>query len=1077
MKKQITFLLITVLAGLVLVTTAFAQNQIGVQTKSFFNSVSTPAFGTTQNFLPVSPQAGSLGIFGQIPVGNYTGTAEISIPLYEIKYKELSVPIGISYHASGVKPDVFSGTVGLGWTLQAGGMISRVINGDPDFGELLPSESPIIPMTPEDPRKEVDWASTAQIERPLKDALTYDPKSDPDEYYFNINGKTGRFYMQYDGTFIVQSLDGGTFQITANTGLLSGGFLPLEQTRVPDAGTTSHTYNNQITMYDALKGFTMIDENGIKYSFGGSLNTIEFSRPGFNEYSSDAFKFFSAFVQPMSWYLTSIESPNGYKIDFTYKQQTIITKVRFCDVAVVDMNNSTHMCVGYTFPDSEKSTLINGCYLTRISFPTGYVDFANSMACDQLDYLYQGNDNYDISKFNKFQYYDDVHWANTEKVVDPNYDSNPEKVRNRFFPYRLDKVTVYNNDSKLIRYFSFGYTGNRNTRLKLTSLTVGGENDDDLLNSHKNSYSYYFDYNSTQLPPYLSNKTDYYGYYNGRLLFNEATISDRNNNYYLFMRNHPGYLDTAKMPDFTYGQAEILQKVTYPTKGYSVFEYESHDYGCSAEIWPFGINNNPNGTLPSGGVRIKSVKSYDKGGSILQEKRYHYTKNYLSGGTLSSGVLAYKPQYEERYNNVYIQYGGPGKAAPALIKEYLRFSTNPIYPMSSTRGNHVTYSEVTVEEVGNGYTVYKYKNFDNGYNDIAPLNQASNALTTDWGGLLKIDLWKKEEGQSLKLERGQILSEEVYTQSKKLQKKVLYTYDTSNARFDEGVRYLRLTPNSVNMLDRYRSHRISAGLHFTYFPCLKEKTVIDYANKPIEVKEVYAYTSQYRLPKSVTAIDSQGKILESRFVYPFERTTTSDIFQAMTTKHMYNYPVESSKIIDGKMISKEMWEYTSGLAPDAPSLILPHKRLMQYLGSPVYIEATINRYDSDASPQSIEYLSGDKLVLLWADKGTSVAAKIDGLSYQEVSEALGESFIKNIYTESPYFWYSCYSDLKKIKGSEVSVTTYDSVPLIGVAAETDSTGKTTYYSYDSLGRLTESYFMENGQKKIIKSYSYHYETY
>lgn len=54
-----------------------------------YNPISTPASGKSRDFLPVSPTVGSLGVFGQIPVGNYTGTADINMPLYTtIKCKE-----------------------------------------------------------------------------------------------------------------------------------------------------------------------------------------------------------------------------------------------------------------------------------------------------------------------------------------------------------------------------------------------------------------------------------------------------------------------------------------------------------------------------------------------------------------------------------------------------------------------------------------------------------------------------------------------------------------------------------------------------------------------------------------------------------------------------------------------------------------------------------------------------------------------------------------------------------------------------------------------------------------------------
>jgi hypothetical protein len=36
--------------------------------------------GSTKDIIPSSPKVASLGTFGQIPVGNFTGTATINIP-------------------------------------------------------------------------------------------------------------------------------------------------------------------------------------------------------------------------------------------------------------------------------------------------------------------------------------------------------------------------------------------------------------------------------------------------------------------------------------------------------------------------------------------------------------------------------------------------------------------------------------------------------------------------------------------------------------------------------------------------------------------------------------------------------------------------------------------------------------------------------------------------------------------------------------------------------------------------------------------------------------------------------------
>lgn len=64
-----------------------------------------------------------------------------------------------------------------------------------------------------------------------------------------------------------------------------------------------------------------------------------------------------------------------------------------------------------------------------------------------------------------------------------------------------------------------------------------------------------------------------------------------------------------------------------------------------------------------------------------------------------------------------------------------------------------------------------------------------------------------------------------------------------------------------------------------------------------------------------------------------------------------------------------------------------------------------------------------------------------------------------------------------LKDAFVSTFTYQ--PLVGVTSMTDSSGMTTYYSYDGLGRLTETYYYEGNvvssdKKRTLQQYEYHY---
>ena len=81
---------------------------------------------------PKSPTAAALGRYGEYPVSMYTGLPTIEIPIHEFRVGNLTVPIKLTYHAAGNRVADRASWVGLGWSLQTGGMISRTVQSRPD---------------------------------------------------------------------------------------------------------------------------------------------------------------------------------------------------------------------------------------------------------------------------------------------------------------------------------------------------------------------------------------------------------------------------------------------------------------------------------------------------------------------------------------------------------------------------------------------------------------------------------------------------------------------------------------------------------------------------------------------------------------------------------------------------------------------------------------------------------------------------------------------------------------------------------------------------------------------------------
>ncbi|HEY8399696.1 MAG TPA: DUF5977 domain-containing protein [Cytophagaceae bacterium] len=89
----------------------------------------------TYSFHPkaATPEAYSFHKYGDIPVGKFTGIPSIEVPITTIKLGEFQLPVALTYHSGGIKVDEIPSVVGIGWTLQCGGVITQIVNGLNDF--------------------------------------------------------------------------------------------------------------------------------------------------------------------------------------------------------------------------------------------------------------------------------------------------------------------------------------------------------------------------------------------------------------------------------------------------------------------------------------------------------------------------------------------------------------------------------------------------------------------------------------------------------------------------------------------------------------------------------------------------------------------------------------------------------------------------------------------------------------------------------------------------------------------------------------------------------------------------------
>ena len=98
-----------------------------------------PKWSQEINVIPPSPNVTSFQKYIDSPISLYTGTPDVSVPIYTLSTPQLTLPISLTYNASGLKVDERASWVGAGFSLNAGGAVSRTAKGFPD--ELNDAES------------------------------------------------------------------------------------------------------------------------------------------------------------------------------------------------------------------------------------------------------------------------------------------------------------------------------------------------------------------------------------------------------------------------------------------------------------------------------------------------------------------------------------------------------------------------------------------------------------------------------------------------------------------------------------------------------------------------------------------------------------------------------------------------------------------------------------------------------------------------------------------------------------------------------------------------------------------------
>lgn len=464
------------------VPNCFSQTSGGDQSP---NPYASPYYRPT----PKTPEAAALGKFGDVPVSYNTGIPNISVPLYTLNSRSISVPISINYHAGGVKVNEIASSVGLGWSLEAGGMITHSPSGKRDN---------ISPNPRGYPHTGNDYSIELTGSFPI-------PSTELQDYFFARSASKG--------------------EIDTDVDIFSGSFLGKSIKFVIDDSGVARTIPFQpLAIQLSPAEITITDEVGTKFFFQRTEETSPMTvtvagpcgsgNPG-NEMSG------------YNYLLNKIRTIDADSIMITYEQFGVGGAIEYTtestfNVFLKNSFNGQHMqcTIG---PNKFENT---SCQQALRISPASRIKRITNSTGTQVDFKYSPANRLDL----------------------PGSST-------------LDSVIVSENGF-IIRQFSLAYIY-ESSRLFLKSVLQTG--------SEPFTFDYYTD-SEFPLPSRLSFSQDHWGYYNGALnttLLPKVAFNDP----MLGLIN----VGTAnRNPNFRATVVGTLKRLTYPSGGYSSFEYEAN---------------------------------------------------------------------------------------------------------------------------------------------------------------------------------------------------------------------------------------------------------------------------------------------------------------------------------------------------------------------------------------------------------------------------------------------------------------------------------------------------------------------
>lgn len=871
-----------------------------------------------------SPNAAALGKYVDNKVSYQTGTPQIDIPIYTLKEGPLSIPISVSYHASGLKVLESASSVGAGWSVNAGGMITRTVRGNVDergqsggnvqthghysdygYNKYLFVPGDVSGQLCPFPTPGNFGANDARFADGTKDG-------EPDLFTFNFSGYSGKFFFNDDRTPVI----------------------------VPEQDLKIET-NLAISPY-AILGFTITTPDGTKYFFGqnqtpgnGGVDARDLTG------SCEAYEGLSYNTAYSSWYLVKVVSPdNLFSITLKYDEE----KYSSYTISMKQLQEFENVKKDYSLVKN----YIKGVRLAKISGSLNEINFIpgnlredlsnynpafNSMGDDPNteaktlgEIQIQNTAGSGVASCKKFKFAYSYFQDNVTPLPGGLYNPEPTSDRKKL---KLESIQEYSCDETkntppyifnyypepVSRQLSFaqdhwgfnnGVTTNTNLIPTYTVDTytykfgadreakwpaMRGGTLNKITYPTGGSTDYEFEPHNTWVNATVYNLVDR-GYYNGgqgqtnQTIYSNVSLSA--NHYRITIVNDPCPSGTS-CPASVYLEDNIGNYISGPiavvnggqtstgllvapaagTYRIRVSRDNSTAYGNGAiahfeEIVPSQLQSN----VTVGGLRIKKIINHDAV-STASDITTQFTYEQLPGK--SSGILYSKPVYVSGIRNEILRLVGYETNVGCSLNgclvctpvASLYKTAGSIRPMQTLQGGHIGYNEVKTFQTGKGSSLYRYYGsniWDLNLSDVCVRN-VNTTCDISIPNYPAAPLPFEYMRDELKYESHNIESGSVIKRS------WYYPVYALNPLTTLGT--MRASLSGVGDIGTLTNYEISTQRK-------TQTRVEEFITNPITGQDLMNTTTTYyesafhRQPTRITSVNSKGELMETKYKYAFD---------------------------------------------------------------------------------------------------------------------------------------------------------------------------------------------------------------